>query len=1175
MKFKILCISHTSNFFGAEQSFLFFLKHLNQEKFEPVVVLPNNEGLLVDRIKSLGYKFHIIENPSWVSSGEVRQLARDTFDEFVTAKSYIELIQEEKIDLVYTNTITRLAGAIAAKSTGIPHVWHIREVLQDHPLKSSFDQETTFTIVRQLSDKIIANSHAVARQFSTGDNDSNLHVVHNAIDAEAFVCAEHDRLRRELSVGPDCSLVGIIGQIHKHKNHEDLVRAFQSLKSRGLNCKLVVIGEEDTEYKHFLLGLISELQLQDRVCFIGFREDMPEVFNSLDLVVVASLAEPFGRTTIEAMAAGKPVVATNTGASPEIVVDGVTGILVPPGHPEKMADAIYHILNDDRRAKEMGEAGRQRVLLEFTKDKYIAGIEAALTEAFGIRGDDSLTDRERGHVLLQILNSLKAHELVDLIERTLEYDKLQLDERTNWAMAAVKDVEQRDSVILLQQKQLEKVQSELLLKEQHLKNLETRLGDLHRSLSWRITSPLRVMLDMLLGFTPFRKIAARKREATTTTSAITTVASTDFARKTRNNALVKTALSAKTESADYIIFPVIDWHFRVQRPQHLSKQLAQLGHRVFYLTTTFSESSAEPAFEILESPERNVFLVKLSCPLPHPHIYSDIPSPEQRKFLTESLLRLQQFCELRQTVSIVDLPFWRSIAEGLRGNVIVYDCMDHHAGFSTNTELMLQEEERLLHCADLVVTTSQRLSDIVAREVPNTIIRNGAEVSFFSSYAGTPALKGDKPVIGYFGAISEWFDIDLVVAAAKAYPQWSFVLIGSTFGCDTEKAAKVANIQFIDEVPYATLPGYLQAFDVCIIPFKITELTLCTNPVKVYEYLSAGKPVVATAMPEVKLIADHVHVAESAQEFIDLLSVAMQERGNQALAQTRTAWAQGHDWQSRARGLKTAVEALFPKVSVIVLTYNNLHLTKDCLESLCKYTDYPALEIIVVDNASSDDTPAYLQEFATQHPNVRVVLNDANLGFAAGNNVGLRVATGEYLVMLNNDTVVTKGWLFDLIRHLRIDSTLGLVGPVTNSIGNEAQIEISYPDKEQMQILAREYTSSHARQLLFVRNVAFFCVAMSRATWDKIGGLDENFNVGFFEDDDYCRRIHAENLKIAIAEDVFVHHEHSASFNVLRSEEKQRIFERNKQVYEAKWGEWVPHVYRRENSSSASQASHQ
>ena len=206
--------------------------------------------------------------------------------------------------------------------------------------------------------------------------------------------------------------------------------------------------------------------------------------------------------------------------------------------------------------------------------------------------------------------------------------------------------------------------------------------------------------------------------------------------------------------------------------------------------------------------------------------------------------------------------------------------------------------------------------------------------------------------------------------------------------------------------------------------------------------------------------------------------------------------------------------------------------------------------------------PDFLRQWARGRDNVTLVLNAENLGFAGGNNTGLAAATGDVLVMLNNDTHVTEGWLLSLTRHLRDDSSLGLIGPVTNNIGNEAKVDLDYGDMDEMLEVARSYTSNRFRQLLRVPTVAFFCVAMRREVYEKVGGLDEAFGVGFFEDDDYCRRVHEAGYDIAIAEDVFIHHHLSASFDALGAARKQELIERNKAGYEAKWGEWTPHVYR-------------
>ena len=612
---------------------------------------------------------------------------------------------------------------------------------------------------------------------------------------------------------------------------------------------------------------------------------------------------------------------------------------------------------------------------------------------------------------------------------------------------------------------------------------------------------------------------------------------------------------------DILVWPVIDWHFRFQRPQQLARQLAARGHRVCYLSTTF-EPAAAPGFSILESPAPNVVLVKLSLPGSHPSIYKQRLIDQQRELLSAAVHELVVKASLDNLVAIVDLPFWRPLVEAIPGCLMVYDCMDHHAGFSTNSPWMIEEETRLLKQADLVVTTSAGLSEIVGQTAKNLLIRNAGEVAYFGETPARPAYSSQRPVAGYLGAIADWFDIGLVTAAANRFPDWDFVLVGSTDYCDVAGAEKLANVKLIGEVPYDQAAAWVHSFDVAMIPFKLTELTRCTNPVKIYEYLAAGKPVVATALPEVKLMAEVAHVADTHEEFMELLDTAMAERGDDALAARRRQWAAAHDWGNRAEQLGEAIRSAFPKVSVIVLTYNNLDFTKACLGSLEANTRYPNWELLLVDNASTDGSRDFLADYAANNAHARFIPNDENLGFAAGNNRGLEAAAGEYLVVLNNDTYVTPGWLPDLVRHLRQDPGLGLVGAVTNNIGNEAKIEIHYRDMAEMQQAAYLYTSSHARAELDVDVVAFFCAALPRLVFETVGGLDERFGLGFFEDDDYCQRVAEAGYRITIAEDVFVHHHLSASFDALNPERRQALFDRNKALYEEKWGAWTPHRYR-------------
>lgn len=252
------------------------------------------------------------------------------------------------------------------------------------------------------------------------------------------------------------------------------------------------------------------------------------------------------------------------------------------------------------------------------------------------------------------------------------------------------------------------------------------------------------------------------------------------------------------------------------------------------------------------------------------------------------------------------------------------------------------------------------------------------------------------------------------------------------------------------------------------------------------------------------------------------------------------------------------------QASIIILTYNNLDYTRMCLDSIYGKTDASEFEVIVVDNASTDTTPQFLEKYAGEHSNLRLVFNKVNQGFARGNNIGAAEATGDHLVFLNNDTVVTKGWLSGLLRHLQVKK-VGMVGPVTNSSGNESQIEVDYQNLEGMDEFAAKYTQAHQGEAFEIRMLPFQCVALRRSVFEEVGPLDESFGVGMFEDDDYALRLKAKGYKILCAEDVFIHHWGSASFSQLEPSLYWEIYKKNLKRFEVKWDrKWVPHTQRPE-----------
>ncbi len=250
--------------------------------------------------------------------------------------------------------------------------------------------------------------------------------------------------------------------------------------------------------------------------------------------------------------------------------------------------------------------------------------------------------------------------------------------------------------------------------------------------------------------------------------------------------------------------------------------------------------------------------------------------------------------------------------------------------------------------------------------------------------------------------------------------------------------------------------------------------------------------------------------------------------------------------------------------SIVILTYNNLEYTRLCLESIYAQTEQHTFEVVLVDNTSQDGTVEFLQKFVEEHSDIRLILNSTNEGFARGNNRGAAAATGDYLVFLNNDTVVTSGWLPGLVRRLE-DESVGMVGPATNASGNETCVQADYQELKDLEAFAQRYSQAHAGQAFEIGMLPFLCVALRRKVFEEIGPLDERFGVGMFEDDDYALRLKQRGYKLLCVEDTFIHHWGSAAFGRLPQATYRHLFVENLRKFEEKWGiTWQPPLFRPE-----------
>jgi glycosyltransferase involved in cell wall biosynthesis len=384
---RVLYIDHTSSLGGGELALLNFIRHLDQTCINPIVLL-FSEGPLAQRLRDLGIETHVLPLSSDILKTRKDALGLSTrlrisipFRALSHSFRIARFIRHHRIDLVHTNSLkSDIIGGLAGRLAHRRVIWHVRDRIDSDYLPTRAAAIFRF-IARHLPAFVVANSQATLDSLCLPGQrrgpdtyratPSTSCVVHGGIDCPAgpipHLCPN------------STPQIGLVGRISPWKGQHIFLQAAAEVRKRFPNARFQIIGAAlfaEQEYETRVRTLASTLGLNDVVKFTGFRADIAGLIGKLDILVHAStLGEPFGQVVIEGMAAGKPVVATNGGGIPEIVVDGETGLLVPMGDAAAMSNAIVELLADSDRSHEMGRRGRQRVAECFTIQRTARKIE--------------------------------------------------------------------------------------------------------------------------------------------------------------------------------------------------------------------------------------------------------------------------------------------------------------------------------------------------------------------------------------------------------------------------------------------------------------------------------------------------------------------------------------------------------------------------------------------------------------------------------------------------------------------------------------------------------------------------------------------------------------------------------------------------------------------------------
>jgi len=271
---------------------------------------------------------------------------------------------------------------------------------------------------------------------------------------------------------------------------------------------------------------------------------------------------------------------------------------------------------------------------------------------------------------------------------------------------------------------------------------------------------------------------------------------------------------------------------------------------------------------------------------------------------------------------MVSFPVWSEAARKIReqfGFPIVYDCHDVLSGFRKISKEIVEKEPELFEISDLVVFSSQELLNENVAQYPylkdkSILVRNAVDESWLSrSDADRKGSAGNvsEIIVGYVGALDFWFDIEAIEKAARAHPNWKFLLIGRVEDRRILRLSKLPNIVFVGEVPHSELHKYMSMFRVALIPFLRNDLTIGTNPIKLYEYFSYGLPVVSTALPEMEEYKALLYLYDQPGQFTGQLEKAVAEKDS-FLKQSRIGIAHRESWNARVDQLSEAFQNIFP-----------------------------------------------------------------------------------------------------------------------------------------------------------------------------------------------------------------------------------------------------------------------
>ncbi len=366
-RLKVLYLTPSVKLLGARRSLLALVRGLSPE-FEPMVVAPSDGGLTKE-LRAAGIDTHVIRLYQW-------RKGKFFFHRYVSVEKLRAFIDRTDPDIVHCNEFFTLPYAVkATHNKNIPIITHIRLNITERQIRNYFLHETA---------RIITVSKALAQRLESTGLEQRTRVVYNAIEPHDLEPdGEIADFREETGIAKTDILVGHIGGIEPRKRQHITLRAARKVIDRNPSVRFVFVGNprpEHKDYYHELQNTAKNLAIEDNVFFIPFRDDIVSVYEALDINLLISAAEGFGRTIIEAGYLGVPSIGTTVGGIPELIEHETTGYLVNLDEVEQLAHCINDLAVHPEKRRSMGEAARERVKNNFLLPAHCRAIEEIYRE---------------------------------------------------------------------------------------------------------------------------------------------------------------------------------------------------------------------------------------------------------------------------------------------------------------------------------------------------------------------------------------------------------------------------------------------------------------------------------------------------------------------------------------------------------------------------------------------------------------------------------------------------------------------------------------------------------------------------------------------------------------------------------------------------------------------------